>query len=247
MTHSRVPDVTQLKFAQLKLFNYPNLNKLLLLLLFRKTPATTSSTSSCYLLLLLRVLTKNQATQALFDLRCRLLVALPPEPGCQQIVTRLYWSAPCVSVWPAYSPLPSTRPNSLLIVKLSFCLCSQFCLFVFIFIDPSRVKSFLYQNCSWFHLVCLTERRKLWFSTLRLPPLLPCLTFNKNKNSADLIGNGLKSSVQKQHQPYYTSHTPDPETDTVQRLRGHPTCHHPQPILPPRSAWGTLRGPTRYT
>lgn len=84
MTHNRVPDVTQQKFAQLKLFNYSDLNKLLLLL-FRKTPATTS-----YLLLLLLVLAKNRATQTHFDLRCRLLAALPPEPGCQQIVTRLY-------------------------------------------------------------------------------------------------------------------------------------------------------------
>lgn len=53
MTHNRVPDVTQLKFAQLKLFNYSDLNKLLLLLLLRKTPTTSSTTSSssCYLLL----------------------------------------------------------------------------------------------------------------------------------------------------------------------------------------------------
>lgn len=86
MTHNRVPDVTQLKFAQLKLFNYSDLNKLLLLL-FRKTPATTSTS---YLLLLLLALAKNQATQTHFDLRCRLLAALPPEPGCQQIVTQLY-------------------------------------------------------------------------------------------------------------------------------------------------------------
>lgn len=89
MTHNRVPDVTQQKFAQLKLFNYSDLNKLLLLL-FRKTPATTSTSSTSYLLLLLLVFAKNQATQTHFDLRCRLLAALPPEPGCQQIVTRLY-------------------------------------------------------------------------------------------------------------------------------------------------------------
>lgn len=90
MTHNRAPDVTQLKFAQLKLFNYSDLNKLLLLLLFRENPATTSISSTSYLLLLLLVLAKNQATQTHFDLRCRLLAALPPEPGCQQIVTRLY-------------------------------------------------------------------------------------------------------------------------------------------------------------
>lgn len=64
MTHDCAPDVTQLKFVQLKLFNYFDLNKLLLLLLlFRKAPATscTSSSSSCLLLLLL-VLTKTQPT-----------------------------------------------------------------------------------------------------------------------------------------------------------------------------------------